>query len=92
VTLGTVHKRRPQSGGDGVCPVRTIFEHVKSVLRCGRLQKSKIFRKLWCVQHGQGEALANTNRVKGNEFALAGGMGVGRGAVAPPGFLNMVQI
>jgi len=24
-TLGAVHKGRPQSGGRGVCPVRTFF-------------------------------------------------------------------
>jgi len=54
--FGAVHKRRPQSGGRGVCPVRTRGE---GFFRCGRphflVQKTLDFSKFMVCPHGQGE-------------------------------------
>jgi len=52
-----VHKRRPQSGRIGVCPVRKFFGQV-GFFRCGRpyflVKKSSGFSKFMICPHRQG--------------------------------------
>jgi len=55
--LGAFHKKRPQSGGEGVCPVRTFFGQggssdadVRNFLR----KQHRICLNLWCVRTYRG--------------------------------------
>jgi len=58
--IGAVHKRRPQSGGERVCPVRIFLgQRGREGSSCGRphfLAKKnlRIFRNLWCVRTDKG--------------------------------------
>jgi len=57
IALGTVHKRRLQSGWGRGCPVRTFFGQGE-VFKCGRphflAQKTKDFSKFMVCPHEQG--------------------------------------
>jgi len=56
-TLGAVHKRRPQSWGRGVCPVRTFYGQGGSSnadVRTFLCKRPRIFWNLWCARTDKG--------------------------------------
>jgi len=72
--LEAVHKRRPQSGWRGVCPVRTFCgQGWRGFFRCGRphflVQKTSDFSKFMVYPHGQGRlSQCGHFAVKGGQF------------------------
>jgi len=67
MNLGVVHKRHSQSGGGGVCSVRTFFGQggeggsLDADVRTFWCKTLRIFRNLWCVRTDRGGGRVNAD-------------------------------